>query len=108
MTPDENYYWELAASLTQDPRVSQSTMMGLPCLRWDGRFFASLDRRNGDLIIKLAKARVTELVAAGLASPFAPAGRRFREWAAISAEQQSLWADRLREAQKFASTSTTG
>jgi hypothetical protein len=102
VTPDENYFWELAASLTRDPHVSRSTMMGLPCLRWDGRFFASLDRRNGDLIVKLAEARVKELVAAGLASPFAPAGRRFREWAAISAAQQRLWADRLLEAQKFA------
>ena len=57
-------------------------MMGLPCLRWNGAFFASCDRRTGDLLVKLAESRVDELVAAGRAEPFAPAGRRFREWAA--------------------------
>ena len=25
MTPDENYFWELAASFTRDPHVSRST-----------------------------------------------------------------------------------
>ena len=40
-------------------------MMGLPCLRWNGAFFASCDRRTGDLLVKLAESRVDELVAAG-------------------------------------------
>ena len=61
-------------------------MMGLPCLRWNGAFFASCDRRTGDLLVKLAESRVDELVASGRANSFAPAGRRFREWAAVPDE----------------------
>jgi len=33
-------------------------MMGLPCLRLDGAFFASCDRRTGDLLVKLPEAHV--------------------------------------------------
>jgi hypothetical protein len=52
-------------------------MMGLPCLRREGAFFAAWDRGTGALLVKLAPTRVDELLAAG---PFAPAGRRFRQW----------------------------
>ena len=64
--------------------VTRSTMMGLPCLRIDGQFFGSFDRRTGDLLVKLPEARVDQLLDAGRAHTFAPSGRRFREWAAIS------------------------
>ena len=101
MTADENYFWEIAASLIRDPRVSRSTMMGLPCLRWDGQFFASYDRRAKNLIVKLPESRVSELIAVGHADPFAPAGRRFRQWAAISSARQERWSELLTEAQSF-------
>ncbi|MFM2073098.1 MAG: hypothetical protein RLZZ623_3362, partial [Actinomycetota bacterium] len=42
--PSEAKFWDLAEELLQRPDVSRSTMMGLPCLRLDGAFFASLDR----------------------------------------------------------------
>ena len=35
------------------PGVTRSTMMGLPCLRLHSAFFASSDRRSGDLLVKL-------------------------------------------------------
>jgi hypothetical protein len=66
-------------------------MMGLPCLRTNGAFFASCDRRTGDLLVKLPAARVDELVDAGRAQSFAPAGRRFREWAAIPPQRSRVW-----------------
>ena len=102
MTADEDRFWKLAAPLTSSPHVTRSTMMGLPCLRWGERFFASLDKRSGELIVKLPEARVNELIAVGHASPFAPAGRRFRQWAAISVAQQHLWPEFLSEAEVFA------
>jgi hypothetical protein len=102
MTPAEDQFWELAQTLAADPRVTRSTMMGLPCLRLDGRFFASLDQRSGELVVKLAEARVNELVEAGVAGPFAPAGRRFKQWATISLARQHLWAQYLAEAKAFA------
>ena len=77
-------------------------MMGLPCLRWNGAFFASCDRRTGDLLVKVAETRVDDLVAAGRAEPFAPAGRRFREWAAIPDSRSRSWKRLLDEACEYA------
>lgn len=76
--------------------VERSTMMGLPCVRLDGAFFASFDRRTGHLLVKLTERRVDELRAAGRAESFAPAGRRFREWAAIPDRRR--WRSLLDEA----------
>lgn len=100
--PGEARFWDLAVPLLGRPEVTRSTMMGLPCLRWNGAFFASCDRRTGDLLIKLAEARVDSLVAAGRANPFAPAGRRFREWAAIPESRSRTWRRLLDEALEFA------
>ena len=75
MLPGEARFWDLAELLLGQPGVTRSTMMGLPCLRWNDAFFASCDRRTGDLLVKLAETRVDDLVAAGRAEPFAPAGR---------------------------------
>jgi hypothetical protein len=38
------------------------------------------------------------MIEAGQADPFAPAGRRFREWVALPAGTQDRWADVIREA----------
>jgi hypothetical protein len=76
-------------------------MMGFPCLRVSGRFFASFDRRTGALVVKLHTARVHQLIAAGEAEPFAPAGRTFREWAAINPARLDHWPSLLDEALAF-------
>jgi hypothetical protein len=98
----ETRFWALAEPLLGRPEVTRSTMMGLPCLRWKGAFFASYDRRTGDLLVKLAETRVDELVAAERARAFAPAGRRFREWAAIPESRSRSWQRHLHEALEFA------
>ena len=104
MLPGEARFWDLAEPLLGRSNVTRSTMMGLPCLRWNGAFFASCDRRTGDLLVKLAETRVDELVASERANPFAPAGRRFREWAAIPEDRSRSWKRLLDEALEFAST----
>ncbi len=58
-------FWNLARELMADPAVTPDTMMGLPCLRLDGAFFASLDLKTCDLVVKLPAARVAELVQTG-------------------------------------------
>ncbi|MGD9792643.1 MAG: hypothetical protein AB7V43_04105 [Acidimicrobiia bacterium] len=93
----EHRFWEHAETLLDRPGVSRSTMMGLPCLRLNGAFFASFDRRTGDLLVKLPATRVDALVASGAAHSFAPAGRRFREWAAIAPADEPTWADLIDE-----------
>jgi hypothetical protein len=102
MLPGEARFWDVVEPLLARAEVTRSTMMGLPCLRWNGAFFASCDRRTGDLLVKLAETRVDELTAAGRANPFAPAGRRFREWAAIPETRSRTWKRLLDEALEFA------
>ena len=97
----EHLFWALAQPLLEKKNITRSTMMGLPCLRVDAAFFASCDRKSGDLLVKLPAARVDELVAAGRATAFAPAGRRFREWAAIPAEHSRNWRRLMEEVLAF-------
>jgi hypothetical protein len=59
----EHLFRSLAEPLLSREGVTRSTMMGFPCLRVDGAFFASSDRRTGDLRVKLPEARVDEALA---------------------------------------------
>ena len=97
-TAGEKQFWSLAEPLLARAGVTRSTMMGFPCLRFDGDFFASCDHRSGNLVVKLDEPRVIELVNAGKAEPFAPNGHRFREWASIPVGRQRSWANLLDEA----------
>ena len=103
-TPGEDKFWDLAEPLLGRTDVTRSTMMGFPCLRVRGLFFASTDRATGALLVKLPEARVDELIDAGQAEPFAPAGRRFREWASIPYERARTWKRLLGEALEFVET----
>ena len=76
-------------------------MMGHPCLRVNGAFFATAGHANEELIVKLPAGRVDELIAQGVGQPFAPAGRRFREWVAIAAPDRALWQQLIAEAHQF-------
>jgi hypothetical protein len=103
MTGDE-LFWDLVEPMYTDPAVQRSTMMGLPCVRLDGRFFASLDRRTAALLVKLPHDRVGQLIADGVGEPFAPAGRVFREWVAIPRPDRRRWQRLLTEARDHAAT----
>ncbi len=81
---EPEWFRALTVALLEEPGVSRSTMMGFPCLRLDGDFFACRDVRSDDLVVKLTQARVTALIETGQAMAFAPNGRRFKAWAAIS------------------------
>lgn len=59
-------------------------MMGLRCFRVEGDFFAAWDPHRDALVIKLARSDIDAMLAEGSGEPFAPNGRRFREWASIS------------------------
>ena len=97
---DDALFWELAEPLLANG-AEKSTMMGHPCLRINGDFFASLERRTGDLIVKLPAARVDEMIEAGTAEPFAPAGRRFKEWALVTDRDEARWEQLLNDAIAF-------
>jgi len=96
-------YDEVTDDLLYDPAVGRSTMMGFPCVRYAGRFFASFDPRNDALVVKLPRERVTELVDSGIGDPFAPNGRVFREWVSLPQPERDVWQRLLAEALEFVS-----
>jgi hypothetical protein len=95
-------YDTLTDDLLYDPAVERSTMMGYPCVRRAGQFFASFDTATAALVVKLPAERVTALIADGTGAPFAPNGRRFREWVSIPVPDVELWEQVLTEAHQFA------
>lgn len=105
-TRGEQRFWTLAEPLLQQAGVTRSTMMGFPCLRLNGDFFASCDHRTGHLVIKLDEHAASALIDAGKAEPFAPNGHRFREWASIPVRRQRSWGSLLEQALQAAATRT--
>jgi hypothetical protein len=101
----DELFWDLAEPLMAEGVADRSTMMGFPCLRTGGDFFASLDHRTGDLIVKLPADRVTELVESGEGQSFAPAGRTFREWVSMPEPDENRWKQLMDEARAFVSGS---
>jgi hypothetical protein len=95
-------YDQLTDDLLYDPAIGRATMMGYPCVRLAGKFLASYDDKAGALVVKLPSERVLELIDSGAGDPFAPAGKRFREWVSISAIDRTLWQSLLAEAADFA------
>jgi hypothetical protein len=105
MNKHEQLFWQLADELLEQQAVTRSTMMGYPCVRNEGAFFACIERGTGHLIVKLPADRVNELIASKRARPFAPNGRTFREWAAIPTGNRETWSALLKEAQEFTTIS---
>ena len=100
----QDLYDELTDDLLYDPAVGRSTMMGFPCVRRAGRFFASFDARTEALVVKLPSERVAELVEAGVGDPFAPNGRVFCEWVSLPSPDRETWRRTLAEALDFATS----
>jgi hypothetical protein len=65
-----------------DPEVEHGTMFRSPGLRVGGKIFAFLGH-DARLIVKLPRARVLELIAAGVAHEVTMGTRSMREWIAI-------------------------
>lgn len=94
-------FWDVAANLLEEDGVTKSTMMGYPCLRVEGNFFASVQPQSGNLIVKLPKARVAGLIEAGEGLAFAPNGRQFKEWVQFETRHRQHWLDLMTEAKAF-------
>jgi hypothetical protein len=101
-TAETGFFWDIADPFLADPATSIGTLMRFPCLRVNGTFFATCDHRSGDLIVKLPRQRVAELVDDGQARPFAPAGRTVKEWASITERNEHTWRSLLAEARAYA------
>lgn len=96
-----DFFWKAAEPLLKKEGISQGTMMGFPCLRVEGAFFASADFRTGDLVTKLPRERVEELIESQIGGAFAPAGRKFKEWVVITDRDPALWSRLMDESLEF-------
>ncbi len=94
-------FWDLAAERIGRGGVEEGTMMGTPCLRSNGEFFAMPEHQGAGLIAKLPSSRVDELIADGIGRPFAPAGKVFREWVLLPEPDRQRWGALLDEARRF-------
>lgn len=93
----------MADDFIAEGRAEEGTIMGHHCLRAipGGGFVATVERSSGDLVVKLSSARVEELIEAGEGRVFAPAGKVFREWVAITGRDTERWAYLIEESIAF-------
>jgi len=100
---DHKNFWDVAEEFIASGRVEEGTMMGHHCLRaaTGGGFVATVERSSGDLVVKLSRARVSELVESGEGRAFAPAGKVFREWVAVPARDDGRWPSLIEESIEF-------
>ena len=97
--PAESLFWDLIDELRgHDERVEEGTIMGGRCARVSGEFLGLVDYKCSGMVVKLPRDRVDELIAQGIGQPFAPAGKVFREWVAITKPDRRRWSKLLVEA----------
>ncbi len=91
---------EFAQRHLRDQSVTEGRMFGSAGLKVRGKVFAMLVR--GDLVVKLPKERVDELVQSGVGSRFDPGhGRLMKEWVSVGPTTAALWASLADEARAF-------
>lgn len=98
MMPDDNSLYARLSERFLCDGVERGSMMGYPCLRFMGSFFASEERGSGHLIVKLNEIQVTEAIRNGVGLPFKPAGRVFKEWLLIPEHDEAVWYDLISKA----------
>ena len=96
----EEAYRRVVHELRADPEVSEALMMGIPSLKRGSKMFGGY--RDGELLVKIGRDRVDELIAAGRARPFDPsgAGRPMKDWALVP-EPADDWIALADEARVF-------
>jgi len=98
----EQLFERLAARFLAAPTVDQGTGFGSnPGLRVGSKIFAML--RNSDLVVKLPKQRVEQLVASGAGARFDPRhdGRLMKQWVTIPMRHRRDWDQLASEALQF-------
>jgi TfoX/Sxy family transcriptional regulator of competence genes len=89
-----------ARLLSDDAALERTRMMGSEGLKTGGKFFAMVSR--GELVVKLPRERVDELVEAGAGHRFDPGhGRLMKEWVALRPAHEEECAAFVAEARRF-------
>jgi hypothetical protein len=103
----QQYYADLVAHFAREPDVTPPSApsngkktFGSATLRVNGRIFAMLV--DDDLVLKLPRARVAALLAAGEAGPFdGGKGKPMQEWLRLPPTRQDQWLPLAEEALAF-------
>jgi hypothetical protein len=99
----EALFGQLVARFSADPEVTPPTGgsgFGATGLKVGGKLFAMLTK--GELVVKLPRRRVEELVAAGTGRAFDPGhGRVMKEWVTVGPEHGGVWDELADEALSF-------
>lgn len=103
---DHAAFWDVAEPFLGSGRLIEGTMMGHQCLRLaaNDQFVATVEHETGNLVVKLPKTRVAELIAAGDGLSFAPATKVFKEWVAIPVFDEAKWTALIDESVDFVGT----
>jgi hypothetical protein len=101
MTVDHDGYRRVVDELRADPAFSEAQMMGMPALKLGSTMFGGF--HDGDLVVKVGRTRVEELITEGRAQPFDPSGRGrpMKDWAQV-AEPVDDWVALADEARRAA------
>ena len=84
------------------PPTMKAGKFGSAALTVDGKIFAFLSQ--GDLVVKLPRERVDELVGTGTGKPYdARRGKVMKEWVAIAPAESRRWSRLADEARDFVS-----
>jgi hypothetical protein len=76
----------LAERFLPEPDVKEGQMFGMPILKVGSKVFAG--EWHGELVVKLPRERVEQLIAAGEGQPFEPmAGRAMKEWVLVENDE---------------------
>ena len=104
-TTPEDRFAAIAKEHLGEPGVAGGTGFGgNPGLRVDGKIFAMLVR--DELVVKLPRDRVADLVEAGIGAPFEPGtGRAMKEWISVPARASRRWRSLVNEARTFVGSS---
>lgn len=100
---DDALFWDVAQPLLAAGKADEGELMRSRCVRVGEEFLAMPEYRTGDLVVKLPKHRVVELIEAGDGLAFAPAKRVFSEWVQVPARDEALWTQLLDEGFEFVS-----
>ncbi|MEM7722961.1 MAG: hypothetical protein AAF376_11355 [Pseudomonadota bacterium] len=99
MPDPETLYADLAATHLQIERVSTGRMLKSDALTIDGKSYAYLS--EGGLVVKLPKARVTELVEDGTGEALRVGARVMREWVVVPFDHKDQWPELMQSALEF-------
>ncbi|MGA9276331.1 hypothetical protein [Ilumatobacter sp.] len=96
-------FWDVAEPFLATGTLVEGSMMGHQCLRASASngFVATVERVGGNLVVKLPRNRVSELIETGEGLPFAPARKVFREWVALPVYDEARWTELIEESIGF-------